>query len=229
MGVTYRQLLKDIHKDFILHVLLVGDLTQGPLYGSWRHRIGGEYPRGEWAGRRLGLGLDENGLIHDELFDVLSGHQLGMPIIDDLIDDLVDKHEILPDALLVEDPAEVAEDLHHPIQDVHDIGRGDGVLGRRDKEYSEFLGIEVVDPIHVEARGRISLPEFHLSEEDLTRLSPEVQADYSLFSRHAHLQSLVMMVSPLAERIKNWDSIFKYYTINKFLIRNIYGSTSPYY
>jgi hypothetical protein len=34
MGVTYRQLLKDIHKDFILHVLLVGDLTQGPLYGS---------------------------------------------------------------------------------------------------------------------------------------------------------------------------------------------------
>jgi len=52
------------------------------------------------------------------------------------------------------------------------------VLGGRDKEYSKFLGIEVVDPIHVEAWGRVSLPEFHLSEEDLTRLSPEIQSDY---------------------------------------------------
>ena len=77
------------------------------------------------------------------------------------------------------------------------------MLGSCHKEYSEFLGIEVVDPIHVEAGGRISLPEFHLPEKDLTRLSPEIQSDYSLITTHAYLQSLVMMVSPLAERIKN--------------------------
>ena len=136
-----------------------------------------------------------------------------MPVINDLIDDLIDEHKILPDTLLIEDAAEVTEDLHHPVQDVHDIGGRDIVLGSCHKEYSKLLRVEVANPVHVEAWGRVSLPELHFSEEDLTCLSTEIQTDYIIIESQEHIQSLVMIVSPLAERIKNCDSIFKYYII----------------
>ena len=48
------------------------------------------------------------------------------------------------------------------------------------------------------------MPKLDLPEEDLARLSSKVEADYVLMRRvKSLLQSLVMIVSPLAESIKN--------------------------
>ncbi len=57
---------------------------------------------------------------------------------------------------------------------------------------------------------RITLPELDLSEEYFTGLSSQIQTDYN--KEHSatliYLQSRVMIVSPLAESIKNCDNIF---------------------
>lgn len=114
-----------------------------------------------------------------------------MPVINDLIDDLVDEDEVLPDALFIEDPTEVSEDFHHPVEDVHHVGGGHVVLGGCHKEYSKLLCVEVIDPIHVlqhqslvhegggyyKAWRRIALPELDLSKEYLTGLPAKVQTD----------------------------------------------------
>ena len=72
-----------------------------------------------------------------------------MAIIDHLIDDLVDEDEVFANALLVEDSAVVAEDLHHTVDDIHD-GAGSGVgLAGRHKVDAELLGEEVVHSIDV--------------------------------------------------------------------------------
>ena len=44
-----------------------------------------------------------------------------MSIVNDLIDNFIDQHEILSNALLIEDTAEVTKDLHHSVQDVHHV------------------------------------------------------------------------------------------------------------
>jgi hypothetical protein len=90
------------------------------------------------------------------------------------------------------------------------------LLSRGYKEDAELLCVEVVDAVDVlygalsqrayEAWRRVTLPELDFAEEDLTGLSTKVQSDYMLSGKA--LQSLVIMVSPLAERIKNYDSIF---------------------
>ena len=102
-----------------------------------------------------------------------------MSIVDDLINDLINQHEILPDAFLVKNTAKVAEDFHHSVQDIHDIGGLDIVLGCCHKVYSKFLSVEVIYTIHVEAWGRVTLPELNFSKEYLTGLSAEVKADYN--------------------------------------------------
>lgn len=72
-----------------------------------------------------------------------------MAVVNDLIDDLIDEHEVLSDTLFIKDPAEVSEDLHHSVKDIHHIGRRHVLLGSCHKEDSELLGVEVVYPIHI--------------------------------------------------------------------------------
>ena len=64
------------------------------------------------------LRLDQDWLVHDELADVLCGHELGVPIVDHLVDDLIYQHKVLANALLIEDSTVVTEDLHHAVDDV---------------------------------------------------------------------------------------------------------------
>jgi hypothetical protein len=113
-------------------------------------------------------------------------------IVDDLINDLVNQHKILPDRLLIQYSTEVSEYLHHPVEDIQDIGGRNVVFSSRYEEYSKFLGIEIVDSINIlyklviwadgsykTWRG-ITLPEFDLSEEYFTGFSSKIKADYIL-------------------------------------------------
>jgi vesicle coat complex subunit len=126
----------------------------------------------------LNFGLDKNRLIDNKLFDVLGSHKLRVAIVNNLIDDLIYQYEVLPDAFFIKDTAEVTEDFHHPVQDIHNIGWRDIMLGSGHEVYSEFLSIEVVNAIHIKAWRRIALPELDLSKEDLTCFSSEIQTDY---------------------------------------------------
>lgn len=132
---------------------------------------------------------DKDGLVDNELLDGLGCHQLRVPVVDDLVNDLVYEHEVLANALLVKDAAEVAEYLHHAVEDVHHIGRRHVLLSRRDEVYPELLCVEVVDAVHVlnfrvgeayEAGRRVPLPEFDFAEEDLTGFTAKVQSDYKV-------------------------------------------------
>ncbi len=102
-----------------------------------------------------------------------------MPIVDDLIYDFINQHEILPDTFLIKDTAEVTEDLHHSVEDIHHIWGLDIMFRCSHKVYSKFLSVEVVDSIHVEAWGRVTLPELNFPKEYLTSLSAKVKADYN--------------------------------------------------
>ena len=72
-----------------------------------------------------------------------------MPVVYDLIDDLVDEHEVLPYALLVEHAAVVPEHLHHAVDDVHHEGRRDVVLRGGHEVDPKFLREEVVQSLDV--------------------------------------------------------------------------------
>ena len=100
----------------------------------------------------LGLGLDEHGFVDDELANVLGGDQLGVSIVDHLVNDFVNEHKVLADGLFVEDAAVVAEDLHHAVDDVHNGGRRHVRLARRHEVDAKLFREEVVHAVDVLSR-----------------------------------------------------------------------------
>ena len=121
MEVDYSKLFEDVDEYFIFHIFLVGDLRKRALNSCGGDRVGGENIWSEVA--CLFFVLDQNCFVHDKLFDELSGHKLGVAIVNDLINNFIDQHEILPNAFLVKHSAVVSEHFHHSVQDVHHIGR----------------------------------------------------------------------------------------------------------
>ena len=95
------------------------------------------------------LGQDQDWLVHNELTDVLSGHKLGVSVIDHFVNDLVDKHKVLSNALLVEYTTVVTENLHHSVDDIENGGWRDICLASCHEVDSEFLGEEIIDTIHM--------------------------------------------------------------------------------
>ena len=78
-----------------------------------------------------------------------------MTIVNDLVDDFIDEHEVLADALLVEHATVVPEHLHHAIYDVHGEGRRHVVLGRGHKIDAELLSEEIVEAVDVLCRLKV--------------------------------------------------------------------------
>ena len=72
-----------------------------------------------------------------------------MSIINNLIDDLVDEHEVFADALLVKHAAVITKDFHHSIKNIEDSTRLHIVLGGRNEEDAKLLGEEVVHAINI--------------------------------------------------------------------------------
>ncbi len=72
-----------------------------------------------------------------------------MPIVNYLVDDLIYQHEVLADGLLVQNAAEIAENLHHTVQNVQHVRRRHVVLSGGHEKDSKFLGIEIIDSIHI--------------------------------------------------------------------------------
>ncbi len=125
----------------------------------------------------MSFGLNHYRLIYYELFDILRGHQLGMPVINNLIDDLINQYEVFSDTFFVKDSAEVTEDFHHSVQDIHYIGWRNIMFSCCHKEYSKFFCVKVVYSVHIEAWRWVTLPEFDFTEEHFTCFSSEIQTN----------------------------------------------------
>ena len=97
----------------------------------------------------MSLGLDENGLIDNELANALCCDELRVAIVNDLVDDLVDEDEVLANALFIQDAAIVSKDLHHAINDVQDGRWGDVRLACCHEVDAELLREEVVNTVHM--------------------------------------------------------------------------------
>ena len=74
---------------------------------------------------------------------------LGVAVINHLIDDLVNQHKVLPNALFVQHSTVVSEDLHHSVQDIEHITGLDVVTRGGHKVNSKLLREEVVDSIDI--------------------------------------------------------------------------------
>ena len=72
-----------------------------------------------------------------------------MSVVDHLVDDLVDEHKVLADALLIEHATVVTEDLHHAIDDVQDGAWSNICLTCCNKVDAKLLCKEVIDTVHV--------------------------------------------------------------------------------
>jgi len=79
-----------------------------------------------------------------------------MPIINHLVNDLIDQHEVFTNTLFVEHPTVVSENFHHSVQDVENRRRLNVVLGRCHEVDAEFLGEEVVDAVNILKREGIN-------------------------------------------------------------------------
>ena len=72
-----------------------------------------------------------------------------MSVVDHLVDDFVDEHKVLADALLIEHATVVTEDLHHAIDDVQDGAWSNICLTCCNKVDAKLLCKEVIDTVHV--------------------------------------------------------------------------------
>ncbi len=94
---------------------------------------------------------------------------MSVAVVDDFIYDFVDKDEVFPNALFVKHSAVISEDLHHPVEDVHHIGRAHVVLRSSHEVNPELLRKKVVYPIHilVEKSESENLGDLQKQEEGL--------------------------------------------------------------
>ena len=72
-----------------------------------------------------------------------------MTIVDDLVDYLIDEHEVLPDRFFIQDAAVVSKNLHHAINHVVHNRWGYIVLRSRDKVDAELLCEKVINPVNM--------------------------------------------------------------------------------
>jgi len=102
-----------------------------------------------------------------------------VPVIDHLVNYLVNQHEVLPNTLFVDYPTVVPEHLDHSVHNLH-YERGRAVILGGDHEIdAELLGEEEVDAVDVllvrkpyeEWWWVLSLRGLDLSEEDLGGVS----------------------------------------------------------
>jgi hypothetical protein len=72
-----------------------------------------------------------------------------MAIVNDLIDDFIYQHKILPNSFFIYDSTVVSEHFHHSVDDIMHKTWGYVVLGGGDKVNSKFLGEHVIQAIDV--------------------------------------------------------------------------------
>ena len=155
--------------------------------------------------------------------------ELGVAVVDDFINYFVDEHEVLADAFLVEHAAVVAEDLHHAVEDVDHCTGLHILLRGRYKVNAELLREEVIHSVYIlwgqeltrdgaltKAGGGSPGQNFTFLKNTSVVCRPksyltEGPQSTGQNNKAGYLQSLLMIESPLVDRMKNCDNIFVSY------------------
>uniref|UniRef100_A0A6V1T397 Uncharacterized protein n=1 Tax=Heterosigma akashiwo TaxID=2829 RepID=A0A6V1T397_HETAK len=154
------QPLDDVHED------LVPPLARHP-HGR---APGGHGLVGGRGGLGLGLGqaharrdalrraarFHQHRLIVDEVLEELGGGALREAVVQHLVQQLVHQHEVLPDALLREDPAVVLEDAHEPLQQLQHQGGRHVPRGGGREQQAALPQPQVGQPVQLEHRRRVA-------------------------------------------------------------------------
>mmetsp|Transcript_49339 Transcript_49339/g.132031 ORF Transcript_49339/g.132031 Transcript_49339/m.132031 type:complete len:231 (-) Transcript_49339:187-879(-) len=182
----HRDALEDVHEDLVLLLAARGLVLRGPDRPV--HRVAGHRPGVPLRQVESWLGLlDHDCLVVDARLQVLSVCRLRVPEVHHLVEELIDQDEVLPDALLVQHPAEVLEDLCHLAQQLYDRRGRDIHAGGGDEIQPVLLDEDVADAVQVEDRRGITMPELHLAEEylrsPLDYIAPEVSGDDGVSSQ----------------------------------------------
>ena len=72
-----------------------------------------------------------------------------MPVVNNLVNDLIDQHKVFSNGLFVEDSAVISEHFHHSVDDVHHKTWRNIVFGGRNEVDSKFLREEIVEALDI--------------------------------------------------------------------------------
>ena len=78
-----------------------------------------------------------------------------MPVVNNLVNDLIDQHEIFPNGLFVKDSAVIPKDFHHSVDDVHHKTWRNIVFGGRNEVDSKLLREEIVEALNILQNSKI--------------------------------------------------------------------------
>lgn len=172
-------LLVDVDEDLVL-VVLAADRDRG---GGGVDGVGAE----EREVAQLLLEVDDGGglllddLAGDEGLDVGGAGELRVPEVDDLVQDLVDEHEVLADGLLADHPAEVLYDHYYPVQQLQDIGGRNVEPRGRHHVDRRLLQVREVDALNVEDGLSVALGQLHATVEQLGSVLDEVRPEVTVY------------------------------------------------
>lgn len=163
----YAEFLENVHKDLILVTFALFDRLLVRLIRRLRIFIhvahGSRYCR-RWCStlrKDVPLGFDSFfdfllsgrlnylGVRHRVLTDVLGRHQLRMSIVNYFIDDLIDKNEVFPNALLIENATVIPKYLHHSVDNVHHVRRRHIVPSRSHEINPELFSEEIAESFNI--------------------------------------------------------------------------------
>lgn len=101
--------------------------------------------------------MDNNSIADGILPNILGSDQLRMPIVNNLINNLINEDEVFPDGFLIEGAAVVSENFHHPVDDVHHETWGHVVLGSGHEVDAELFREKIVEALDILQNSKIKL------------------------------------------------------------------------
>lgn len=78
-----------------------------------------------------------------------------MPVVNNLINDFIDQHEVFPNCFLVEDSAVISENFHHSVDDIHHKTWRNIIFGRGDKVDSKLFCEKIVEALDILQNSKI--------------------------------------------------------------------------
>lgn len=118
---TYCQLFKNVYEDFVFCFLLRVKFLHGSL--NSRASNSARFEKLRFPALLLLISwvfsfFNQYRLVNNVLPNVLGCHKLGMPVINYLIDYLIDKYEVFSYRLFIQDTTVVSKHFHHAVDHV---------------------------------------------------------------------------------------------------------------
>ena len=78
-----------------------------------------------------------------------------MPVVNNLVNDLIDQHKVFSNGLFVEDSAVISEHFHHSVDNIHHETWRNVVFGSRNEVDSKLFREEIVEALDILQNSKI--------------------------------------------------------------------------